>query len=317
MSNKSRTLFVGNIPYDATEDELRNIFARAGPVEHFRLVFDRDTKQPKGYGFCDFVSPETAQNAIRSLHDVEYSGRRLRLDLSDLPLRSALGAPASRVPGQLALPAPEGASQSLRAFPPPMPGGPAASLPLPLGMAPMKPLEPNLSAPACDPITARKLLLEAEAELSAHSQIAQAVAALPKAQLQLCLGSMQRLAQEAPEATRNMLLEHPQLCYALLHGQLLHGMTAEPSLPPGEAELAHLRQRAAAQPPPPMFSPCLGMMPGGVHPAMMRPLSLNGMRRGGKGEGRIVLPPSGGMAAAMHFRQPGGMPPQMVQGMQM
>ncbi|CAK0833374.1 unnamed protein product, partial [Prorocentrum cordatum] len=54
------------------------------------------------------------------------------------------------------------------------------------------------------------------AAVSAHTEIAQAMAAMPPAQLQLCLGNMQRLAQESPEGARALLQDNPQLCYALL-----------------------------------------------------------------------------------------------------
>jgi cleavage stimulation factor subunit 2 len=51
---KSRVIFVGNIPYDKTETQLIDIFSEAGNVLSFRLVFDRDTGKPKGYGFCTY-----------------------------------------------------------------------------------------------------------------------------------------------------------------------------------------------------------------------------------------------------------------------
>ena len=43
---------VGNIPYDATEEKLKDIFSEVGPVVSFKLVYDRETGKPKGYGFC-------------------------------------------------------------------------------------------------------------------------------------------------------------------------------------------------------------------------------------------------------------------------
>jgi cleavage stimulation factor subunit 2 len=51
---KSRNIFVGNIPYDMTETQLIDIFSEVGTVVSFRLMFDRDTGKPKGYGFCTF-----------------------------------------------------------------------------------------------------------------------------------------------------------------------------------------------------------------------------------------------------------------------
>jgi len=60
QTRSSRCVFVGNIPYDATEEQLIEIFQEVGPVVSFRLVFDRDTGKPKGYGFCEYRDPENS-----------------------------------------------------------------------------------------------------------------------------------------------------------------------------------------------------------------------------------------------------------------
>jgi cleavage stimulation factor subunit 2 len=54
-----RSVFVGNIPYDATEEKLKDIFNEVGPVVSFRLVYDRETGKPKGYGFCEFAGKDS------------------------------------------------------------------------------------------------------------------------------------------------------------------------------------------------------------------------------------------------------------------
>ena len=74
---KTATVFVGNIPYDATEDDVRAHLNQGGKVESFRMVFDKETMQPKGYGFCDFADPETAAAAIKVLSERECHGRFL------------------------------------------------------------------------------------------------------------------------------------------------------------------------------------------------------------------------------------------------
>lgn len=80
----SRVVFVGNIPYDMTEEQLISIFSEVGPVVGFRLVFDRESGKPKGYGFCEFHDPETAASAVRNLNDVDVGGRSLRIDWADV-----------------------------------------------------------------------------------------------------------------------------------------------------------------------------------------------------------------------------------------
>ncbi|CDQ70066.1 unnamed protein product [Oncorhynchus mykiss] len=75
-----RSVFVGNIPYEATEEQLKDIFSEVGLVVSFRLVYDRETGKPKGYGFCEYQDQETALSAMRNLNGREFSGRALRVD---------------------------------------------------------------------------------------------------------------------------------------------------------------------------------------------------------------------------------------------
>jgi len=75
-----RSVFVGNIPYEATEEKLKEIFTEVGPVVSFKLVYDRETGKPKGYGFCEFKDQETALSAMRNLNGFEIAGRTLRVD---------------------------------------------------------------------------------------------------------------------------------------------------------------------------------------------------------------------------------------------
>ncbi|KAI9105937.1 hypothetical protein DFS34DRAFT_36885 [Phlyctochytrium arcticum] len=82
-SRSSRVVFVGNIPYDLTEPQLIDIFKEVGPVVSFRLVFDRETGKPKGYGFCTFQDSETAGSAVRNLNNYDVGGRQLRIDFAE------------------------------------------------------------------------------------------------------------------------------------------------------------------------------------------------------------------------------------------
>ncbi len=54
IEKTQRSVFVGNIPYEATEEALVDVFSKAGPVVGFRLVYDRESGKPKGYGFCEY-----------------------------------------------------------------------------------------------------------------------------------------------------------------------------------------------------------------------------------------------------------------------
>eukprot|EP01124_Arcella_intermedia_P003863 TRINITY_DN12173_c0_g1_i2.p1 TRINITY_DN12173_c0_g1~~TRINITY_DN12173_c0_g1_i2.p1 ORF type:complete len:318 (+),score=48.68 TRINITY_DN12173_c0_g1_i2:91-1044(+) len=82
-ARSSRSVFVGNIPYDATEESLIEIFQEAGPVVNFRLVFDKETGKPKGYGFCEYKDSATALSAMRNLNGFDMNGRSLRVDFAE------------------------------------------------------------------------------------------------------------------------------------------------------------------------------------------------------------------------------------------
>ncbi|KAI8612808.1 hypothetical protein BC830DRAFT_1135063 [Chytriomyces sp. MP71] len=79
----SKVVFVGNLPYDITETQLLEIFREVGPVVSFRLVFDKETGKPKGFGFCTFQDAEIAASAVRNLNGYELGGRPIRIDFAD------------------------------------------------------------------------------------------------------------------------------------------------------------------------------------------------------------------------------------------
>ena len=85
MSNRKpcSTVFVGNIFYDVTEDMIVKHLSEVGPVKSFRLVCDRETGKPKGFGFCEYHDVHTAESAVRNLNGRELSGRTLRVDFAD------------------------------------------------------------------------------------------------------------------------------------------------------------------------------------------------------------------------------------------
>lgn len=78
----SRRIFVGNIPYDATEQQVKALCEEVGPVVTFRMVTDKDTGKPKGFGFCEYRDEATAFSALRNLQDCELNGRRLKVNFA-------------------------------------------------------------------------------------------------------------------------------------------------------------------------------------------------------------------------------------------
>jgi cleavage stimulation factor subunit 2 len=79
-TSSKNSVFVGNIPYDVTEDDLINLFRQFGEVVKFRLVIDPGTGKGKGYGFCDFATIEAAEAAKKMNNILPINGRTLRVD---------------------------------------------------------------------------------------------------------------------------------------------------------------------------------------------------------------------------------------------
>jgi len=70
-------LYVGNLSYNAGEDELRELFSQYGTVESVAVITDRDTGRSKGFAFVEFNNDQEAQAAISALNGREVSGRSL------------------------------------------------------------------------------------------------------------------------------------------------------------------------------------------------------------------------------------------------
>ncbi|UZJ51268.1 hypothetical protein CBS101457_000588 [Exobasidium rhododendri] len=199
----SRVVFVGNIPYDFSEEQLIEVFKEVGTVVGFRLVFDRDTGKAKGYGFCEFEDSETAASAVRNLNDKEVGGRPMRIDFADVdPMfegrttqmgqvdsanqGAARGGPPPALRGSRAGAVPGAQQQSERQLPPNLPKG-------------------QILPPGVD----------------ATDSISQTLAALPPNQLLDIMSQMKSLVTSSPEQARTLLNGHPQLAYALFQAMLM------------------------------------------------------------------------------------------------
>jgi RNA recognition motif-containing protein len=79
MSNK---LFVGNLSFNTTENDLNDAFAAHGTVLEANLMMDRATGRPRGFGFVTMSSPEEAQKAIEAMNGKELDGRPLTVNIA-------------------------------------------------------------------------------------------------------------------------------------------------------------------------------------------------------------------------------------------
>nr|XP_005288392.1 cleavage stimulation factor subunit 2 isoform X3 [Chrysemys picta bellii] len=282
-----RSVFVGNIPYEATEEQLKDIFSEVGPVVSFRLVYDRETGKPKGYGFCEYQDQETALSAMRNLNGREFSGRALRVDNA----------------------ASEKNKEELKSL------GTGA---------------PIIESPYGDPINPE----------DAPESISRAVASLPPEQMFELMKQMKLCVQNSPQEARNMLLQNPQLAYALLQAQvvmrivdpeialkILHRQTSVPPLIPGNPQPvpgpgpgpgpgpnAQMNQQ---NPPSSQPQPIGGMHVNGAPPLMQPPMQ-GGVPAPGQmpasvaGPGPGPLAPGGGMQPQVGM--PGGGPVPLERG---
>ncbi|MBN20207.1 MAG: RNA-binding protein [Bdellovibrionaceae bacterium] len=75
-----KKLYVGNIPFSATEDSLRDAFSSFGVVESSRIITDRDTGRSKGFGFIEMGTDEEAETAIQNMNGAELDGRPLKVN---------------------------------------------------------------------------------------------------------------------------------------------------------------------------------------------------------------------------------------------
>jgi RNA recognition motif-containing protein len=77
MGNK---LYVGNLPFSANDDSLREMFAQAGQVDSAKVITDRDTGRSKGFGFVEMSTDQEAANAITKFNGADFEGRSLTVN---------------------------------------------------------------------------------------------------------------------------------------------------------------------------------------------------------------------------------------------
>ncbi len=78
----STNLFVGNLTFTTTSNELESLFAEYGEVQSAQVITDRDTGRSRGFGFVEMASTEAADKAISSLNGRDVSGRQLKVNVA-------------------------------------------------------------------------------------------------------------------------------------------------------------------------------------------------------------------------------------------
>ena len=73
-------IYVGNLSYDVTQDELSGLFGEFGEVTSVKIIEDRDTGRPKGFAFVEMANQAEAEAAIASLNEKEIKGREIKVN---------------------------------------------------------------------------------------------------------------------------------------------------------------------------------------------------------------------------------------------
>ncbi|KAI1407080.1 hypothetical protein F5Y13DRAFT_175734 [Hypoxylon sp. FL1857] len=221
MSTKppSRVVFVGNIPYGLSEEQITDIFSTAGKVLNFRLVYDRETGRPKGFGFAEYPDADSAASAVRNLNDYEIMGRKLRVDYST----------EGRVDG-------DDSNTSSAMAPQPTNGAlHSAAQPAPAGSLP--PLPPGKELPP---------------GITATDAISKTLNTLPPSQLLDILAQMKSFATTDPARATELLQQAPQLSYAIFQALLLMGLVSPEAI---HSVIDTSAAAPAPQQPPPGYPP--------------------------------------------------------------
>lgn len=79
MQNK---LYVGNLPFSISEDDMKDHFSEAGTINSVNIIVDRDTNRSKGFGFVEMGSDEEAAKAIELFDGKEFDGRALKVNIA-------------------------------------------------------------------------------------------------------------------------------------------------------------------------------------------------------------------------------------------
>ncbi|KAL4896867.1 hinge domain of cleavage stimulation factor subunit 2-domain-containing protein [Aspergillus ambiguus] len=223
-----KSVFLGNIPYNLTEEQVKDILSSAGTVTKFRLMMNPETGKPKGYGFADFADADAAASAVRNLNDYEIMGRKIRVDWPHNNEKDSIPPDYSQtVPG----PGQDGLSGSTQQPSAPLP-------PLPPGVD----LPPHLDCP---------------------NAISQTLSSLPPNQLLDVLSQMKSLAIADPARAAELLRQAPQLAYAIFQALLLMNLVDYSTL----GSVVEQAAQPAAAPPPPAaqaFNPFGTAVPGQV-----------------------------------------------------
>lgn len=224
-----RCVFVGNIPYDATEEQLVQICEEVGPVVSFRLVVDRETGKPKGYGFCEYRDEETAASARRNLQGYEINGRQLRVDYAENDKSVDRNRDQGRGGPGLA----SNFDSQKSSVGPAIPVDPSFNQPIGLGVAAAAAsvMAGALGEPQTSVMDQNQSAIQGQTNVGGNDPLTLHLASLSKNQLYEFLNEMKALAQQNRQQARHILLLHPQIPKAIFQAQIMLGIVSTQMAP--------------------------------------------------------------------------------------
>lgn len=96
-----KRLYVGNLPYSMSKEELANVFNKAGVVTDVAIVVDRDTGRSKGFGFVEMADEATAMAAVQRFNGAQVGGRTIKVaEANPRPARQSRGQAATPGPSR-------------------------------------------------------------------------------------------------------------------------------------------------------------------------------------------------------------------------
>lgn len=191
-----RVVFIGNIPYGVSEEQIMDIFGRCGQVVNFRLVYDKETGQPKGFGFLEYTDVDAAASAVRNLNEFDLNGRTLRVDYSND--NRAGGGNQNNNNNQ----------NNQNNAPPPANFGMPPNVPRPDPSA-LPPMPQGVTLPP---------------GVTAFDAISQTIAKVDTPQLLDFISQLKNLCASNPAQASALLQSAPQLGYAVFQAMLLLGL---------------------------------------------------------------------------------------------
>jgi len=192
QQKQKHDIFVGNLSFSTTEEQIHQAFSELGPIIKVRMVLDLETGKPRGFAFVEFENAQDALSAIRNMNDYELNGRKIRVNFSNSShletLAEQLGMDMTQktkniIPGSAASGAGSGGAT----------GGTSNT-------------------------TANNVSSNANSTSDVGTQaVANALKSMPKGEMYDIIAKLKDIADNDPDEARKIISGHPQLPEAILY----------------------------------------------------------------------------------------------------